>query len=94
MHFLFDATDLKQSVESALKVEGKSLTTFLDEVHFIVNLYSFPLPLVPQANPSPRSVICSLSGRTTSKTPPSPRLVLLTPFFEDIPTPRLEPTKW
>ena len=88
MHFLFDATDLKQSVESALKVEGKSLTTFLDEVHFIVNLYSFPLPLVPQANPSPRS------GRTTSKTPPSPRLVLLTPFFEDIPTPRLEPTKW
>ena len=47
MPFLCDAIDLQQSVEDALKVKGKSLTTVLDEFHFIVNLYSFPLPLVP-----------------------------------------------
>ena len=41
-----------QPVECTLKVQGKSLTTVLDEFHFIVNLYSFPLPLVPHANPS------------------------------------------
>ena len=52
MHFLCDAIDLKQSVEGTLKVLRKSLTTVLDEVHFIANLYSFPLPLVTQANPS------------------------------------------
>ena len=44
MHFLCDAIDLKQSVEGTLK-------TVLDEVHFIVNLYSF-LPLVPQVTSS------------------------------------------
>ena len=38
MHFLSDAIDLKQSVEGPLKVQGKSLTTVLDEVHFIVDL--------------------------------------------------------
>ena len=41
--------------ERSLKVKAKSLKTALDEVHFIVNLYSFysfPLPLVPQAKPS------------------------------------------
>ena len=52
MHFLCDAKDLKQPVEGTLKVYGKSLATVLDEVHFIVNLYSFPLSLVPQLNPS------------------------------------------
>ena len=46
MHFLCDAIDLKHSVE------GKSLTTVLDEVQFIVNLYRFLLPMIPQANPS------------------------------------------
>ena len=51
MHFLCDATDLKHSVECTLKVKGKSLTTILDEVRFIVNLYSFSLPMVSQANP-------------------------------------------
>ena len=50
MHFLCDVTDLKQSVEATLSVKGKSLTTVLDEVHFIVNLYSFPLPLHLQVN--------------------------------------------
>ena len=50
MHFLCDPIDLKQSVEGTLKVQGKSLTTVLDEVNFIVSLYSFALPLVPQAN--------------------------------------------
>ena len=54
MHFLCDAIDLKQSVEGTLNMEGKSLTTFWDEGHFIANLYSFPLPLVSRANPSPR----------------------------------------
>ena len=62
-----------QSVEGTLKLQGKSLTTVLDEVDCIVNLYSFPLPLVPQANLSfPKA--CHLPpphspGRTTSKTP-------------------------
>ena len=42
MHFLCDAIDLKQSVEGTLK-------TVLDEIHFIINLYSF-LPLINQAN--------------------------------------------
>ena len=44
--------DLKQSLEGTLKVWEKSLTTALHEVYFVVNLYSPPLPLVPQANPS------------------------------------------
>ena len=47
MHFLCHAID-----NGTLKVWGKSLTTVLDEFHFVDNLYSFPLPLVPQANPS------------------------------------------
>ena len=42
--FLCDTIDLKQSLESILK-------TALNEVHFIVNIYSF-LPLDLQANPS------------------------------------------
>ena len=41
MHFLCDAIDLKQSVEGTVKVYGKSLTTVLDKVHFIVKLYVF-----------------------------------------------------
>ena len=56
MHFLCDAIDLKQSMVGTLEVYGKSLTTVLDEVHFIVNLYSLSLALVPQANPSFRKV--------------------------------------
>ena len=48
MHFLCDATDLKQSVEGTLEGSGKSLATVLDEVHFIVNLYSFPYPWSPR----------------------------------------------
>ena len=52
MQFLCDAIDLNLSVESTLKVWGKSLTTVLDDAHFIVNLYSFPLPLVSQTNSS------------------------------------------
>ena len=52
MHFLCNAIGLKQSVEGTLEVKGKSLTTVLDEVHVIVNLYSSPVPLVPQARPS------------------------------------------
>ena len=51
MHFLCDATDLNQSVEGALKVYGKSLTTVLCKVYLIVNLHSFPLLPVTQANP-------------------------------------------
>ena len=42
MRFLCDAADLKQSKEGALKVQGKSLITALDEIHFIVSPYSFP----------------------------------------------------
>ena len=34
MHFLWYAKDFKQSVESTLKVLGKSLANVLDEVHF------------------------------------------------------------
>ena len=50
--FLCDAIDLEQSMEGTLKIYGKSLTTVLDEVHFIVNLNSFLLPLVSKKNPS------------------------------------------
>ena len=52
MNFLCDAIDLKQSVERTLEAWGKSLTIVWHEAHFIVNLYSLPLPLVPEANPS------------------------------------------
>ena len=52
MHFLCDAIDLKQSVEGTLEVLGKSLKTVLDEVHLIVNLYSFSLPPFPKSNSS------------------------------------------
>ena len=38
--FLCDVIDFKQSREGTLRVQRKSLTTALDEVHFIVNLYS------------------------------------------------------
>ena len=72
LHFLYDAIDLKQPLEGTLKVQGKSLTTVLDEVHFIVNLYSFLLPLVLQANPFLPKVshMPPLPGRAASKTPP------------------------
>ena len=39
-------------MRGALKVLGKSLKAVLDEVNFMVNLYSSPLPPVPQPNPS------------------------------------------
>ena len=41
----------KQSMEGALKVLGKSLKTVLDEVRFILNLYSFALPLSAPGKP-------------------------------------------
>ena len=49
---LRDAIDVKQSVEVSLKILGKSFETLLDNFHFIVNLYSFPLPSVPKVSPS------------------------------------------
>ena len=52
MYLLCDAIDLKQSVEGTLEVLGKSLKIVLNEIHFTVNLYSFPLHPVLQANPS------------------------------------------
>ena len=51
MHFFMSCNRL-EAVNATLKVWGKSLTAVLDKVHFVVNLYSSPLPLVPQANPS------------------------------------------
>ena len=56
-HFWCNAIELKQAVEGTLQVLRKPLATVLDEVHFTVNLYSFPLPLVPQENPSVPKVI-------------------------------------
>ena len=86
--FLCDAIDLKQSVEGTLKVLGKSLKSVLDEAHFIVNLYSLPLPLVHQANPSfPKVSHLPLSGRTTSKTPPpleTSAIALVYIFFSNL----------
>ena len=60
-----------KGLEGTLKVYGKSLTTVLDEVHFILNLYSFPLPLVPPGKSFLRQgkSFAPLPGRTTSKTP-------------------------
>ena len=72
--FIFcDAVDLKQSVEGTLKLKGKSLTTVLHEVHFIVNLYSFsptPGPLGKLFLRQNRSFV-PLPDGTTSKTPTS-----------------------
>ena len=48
MHLLCDAIDLKQLVESTLKVQEKSLTAVLDEVYSIVNLYSSPYSWFPR----------------------------------------------
>ena len=48
---LRDAIDVKQSVEVSLKILGKSFETLLDNFHFIVNLYSFPLPLTLPGKP-------------------------------------------
>ena len=79
MHFSSDAIDVKQSVESTFKVWGRSLTTALNEVHFIVNLYSFPQHLVSQANPYP--------SQPFANPPPPPRR-------SNSQTPRLEPAKW
>ena len=47
-----DSIDLNQSVKGTLKVLRKSLKTVLEEVHFIVNLFSFRILPVHQANPS------------------------------------------
>ena len=64
MHFLCNAIDLKQSEEGTLEVQGKSLTTALDVVCFVVHVYSFSLPLIPQANPSfPQSQAEELPSR-------------------------------
>ena len=48
--FFYDEIDLNQSVKGTLKVLRKSLKTVLEEVHFIVNLFSFHLLPVHQAN--------------------------------------------
>ena len=86
MHFVCDAIDLKQSKEVSLKLQGTSLADVLDEVFFIVNLYSFLLPLVLQENLSFTKV--SYLPRTTHKTP---SLFFCEPlFFEDMSTPRSE----
>ena len=69
-----DAIGLKQSVEGTLKVLGNFLETVLDKVHFIVNLYSFPVSPLSQANPSfPR--VRDLSTSQTEQLPklPHPR---------------------
>ena len=71
MHFLYDAIDVKLTVEGTLKVYGKSLTTVLDEVHFIFNLYT-PTPGPPSKPFLPQGKsFAPLPGRTTSKTPSS-----------------------
>ena len=46
MHFLCD------TIYRLPEVLGKSLKTVLDEVHFMVMLYSFSLTPVAQENPS------------------------------------------
>ena len=93
INFLCDVIDLKQSVEGTLKVQGKSLTTVLDEIHFIVNLYSFPIPLVFQANPSFHNVRHFLPP-TQNKFQNSPLSFCSPLFSEDIPTSSFESTKW
>ena len=73
MLFACDEIDLKKVVEDTLKVQGKSLTTVLDEGHFTVSLDSFPLLLVPQANPSfPK--VCRLPSVQAKELPKLPLL--------------------
>ena len=69
-----------KGLEVTLKVYAKSLTTVLNEVHFILNLYSFPLPLVPQANPS-FAEVSHLPPSQAEQLPKLPSLFLLTPLF-------------
>ena len=83
MNFLCDAIDLKQSVEGTLKVQEKYFTTVLNEVYFIVNLYSFSLPRVPQAN-SYFPKVCHLPLSQEEQLPKLPSYFPLTSFFEDI----------
>ena len=95
MYFLCDTIDLRRSVEGTLKVQGKFLTTVLDEVHFIVNLYSFPLPLVSQTNASFPKVIHFSTSQAEQLPKLSYSFCSVNPsFLEDISTPRLESTKW
>ena len=93
MDFLCDAIDLKQSVKNTLKVWGKYLTSVLDELQFIVNLYSFFLPLVLHASPSLAKVSnLPFPDRAASKN--SPFYLCKSLFLEYISTLRLESTKW
>ena len=85
MHLLCDAIVLNQLVEG-------TLTTALNELHFIVNLYSFALQLVPQAKLSfPKASHYSILRQKNFQK--FPLQFLLTHFFEVISTPRLESIK-
>ena len=53
-HLLENVYNIKASVGGALKMLIKSLKTVLDEVSFIVTLYSFPLSSGPPGKPSPK----------------------------------------
>ena len=58
----------------ALTVSKKTLETVLDEVYFLVNLYSVPLPSQSARQTLPSQVShLLLPGKTTSKTPSSHR---------------------
>ena len=92
IHFLYDAIHLKQSMDGTFRVQGKSLITVLDEVHFIVNLYSLLLRLVPHANPS-FTKISYLSPFRAEQLPKLCPLFFNTSFLR-ISQLRLESTKW
>ena len=96
MYCLCDTIALKQLLEDTYKVQGKSLTTALDELHFVIHKYSFPLPLVLQANPSFPKVSHLPTSQAKKKKFKNSSLssFSINPFFEDISTPRLESAKW
>ena len=76
--FFCDATGLKQSVEGTLA--GNSLTTVLNEVHFLVNLYSFPYPWSPRQTLHQGQPFAPSQAEQLAKLP-HPRLFVLTPLF-------------
>ena len=85
MHLLRDAIVLNQLVEG-------TLTTVLNELHFIVNLYSFALQLVPQAKLSfPKASHYPILRQKNFQK--FHLQFLLSHFFEVISTPRLESIK-
>ena len=81
MYFLCDAIHLQQSLEGTVKVLGRFFLTVLEEVYFVVNLYSFPLPLAPQANSSFPKVSYLPPSQSEQRPKPLPSFCVIASFL-------------